>query len=50
MIKFLLKIKLLRKCRAFPTSNGMSYVELIVVLAIFAVSVQDANAKEIRRI
>src|SRR3989339_507350 len=37
MINFLLKIKLLRKCKTFPTSNGMTYVELIVVLSIFAV-------------
>jgi prepilin-type N-terminal cleavage/methylation domain-containing protein len=36
MINFLLKIKLLRKCKTFPTSNGMTYIELIVVLAIFA--------------
>lgn len=37
MIDFLLKMKLLRKCKTFPTSNGMTYVELIVVLSIFAV-------------
>ena len=37
MINFLLKTKLLRKCKTFPTSNGMTYVELIVVLSIFAV-------------
>ena len=30
-------MKLLRKCKTFPTSNGMTYVELIVVLSIFAV-------------
>lgn len=36
MIDFLLKIKLLRKCKTFPTSNGMTYVELIVVLSIFS--------------
>ena len=37
MIDFLLKIKLLRKCKTFPTSNGMTYIELIVVLSIFSV-------------
>ena len=37
MINFLRKIKLLRKCKTFPTSNGMTYIELIVVLSIFAV-------------
>ncbi len=37
MINFLHKIKLLRKCGVFPTSNGMTIIELVVVLAIFAV-------------
>ena len=37
MKNFLLNIKFLRKCKTFPTSNGMTYIELIVVLGIWAV-------------
>lgn len=37
MINFLLKIKLLRKCKTFPTSNGITYIEVITVLAIFTI-------------
>ena len=37
MKSLFLKIKFLRECKTFPTSNGMTYVELIVVLSIFSV-------------